>query len=62
MRWCAVCGKKTEGPHTLKFVLGGRALVCMYHGTARSAKNLLKAKQSQPRVESPDHGEPCRRP
>lgn len=24
MKWCAVCGKKTEGPHQIKFVLGGR--------------------------------------
>ena len=44
-RWCAVCGKKTEGPHTLKFVLGGRALVCKSHGLARSAQNLLRGKK-----------------
>jgi hypothetical protein len=42
MKWCAVCGKKTEGPHQTKFVLGGRALVCKWHGLARSAKALAK--------------------
>ena len=43
MKWCAVCGKKTEGPHTLKFVLGGRSTVCKLHGSARSAKTLLSS-------------------
>lgn len=42
MKWCAVCGKKTEGPHQIKFVLGGRSTVCLKHGHARSAQNLLK--------------------
>jgi hypothetical protein len=41
MKWCAVCGKKTQGPHVLKFVLGGRHLVCTKHGPARSAKGLF---------------------
>lgn len=52
MKWCAVCGKKTEGPHQIKFVLGGRALVCKWHGLARSAKALAKSIESQPRGES----------
>jgi hypothetical protein len=42
MKWCAICAKKTEGPHILKFVLGYRSTVCKAHGPARSAQNLLK--------------------